>query len=65
MYGLTQKPLKRSGTHGLNIKWNLRHGAAWLIYRPLPWSVALRACCTHLAIWKLSFLESDKFGPFF
>ncbi len=66
MYGLEQKALKRSGTHGLNIKWNLRHGPAWLIYRPLPWSVALCAGRAHLAIWKLSFLESGKFGqPFF
>jgi len=62
---LTQKPLKRSGTHGLNIKWNLRHGPAWLIYRRLAWSVGLCECCAHLAIWKLSFLESGKFGPFF
>ncbi len=54
MYGLTQKGLKRSGTHGLNIKWNLRHGLAWFIYRRLPWSVALCACCAHLAICKLS-----------
>ncbi len=65
-YGLTPKALKRYGTHGLNIKWNLRHGPAWLIYRPLPWSVALCACCcAHLAIWKLHFPESGKFRPFF
>jgi len=43
IYHLPQKHLKRSDTHGLNIKWNIRHGPDWLIYRPLPWSVALCA----------------------
>ncbi len=57
MYGFTQEPLKMSGTHALNMKWK-RHGPAWLIYRPLPWSVALCACCAHLTIWKLFFSES-------
>jgi hypothetical protein len=59
------KAFEKVWTHALNKKWNLMHGPAWLIYRPLPWSVALCARFAHLAIWKLSFSESGKFGASF
>ncbi len=55
MYGLTQnKALKRCATHGLDRKWNLRHGPACFDYCRLAWSAALLACLALILLSRIA-----------